>query len=117
MTRKQKRLALIGSAVGLLGLAIGLVLYANPGSVTFFASPTELAEKKFDFGTHLRIGGLVKDGTLVKGEGYRAAFVVTDTNKDVKVEYIGNEPLPDLFQRGARGRCRRDVGRVRRVQC
>jgi cytochrome c-type biogenesis protein CcmE len=98
MTRKQKRLALIGGALGVLGLAVGLVLFALRDNVVFFYGPTELAEKHVAPGLRLRIGGLVKPGTLVHLEGKSINFDVTDGNHDVPVSYTGL--LPDLFKEG-----------------
>ena len=46
----------------------------------------------------MRLGGLVKEGTVVRGEGTRVSFAVTDTLKDVSVTYDGI--LPDLFREG-----------------
>ena len=98
MTRKQKRLALIGGALGVLGLAVGLVLFALRDNVVFFYGPTELAEKHVGPGLRLRIGGLVKPGTLVHLEGKSISFDVTDGNHEVPVSYTGL--LPDLFKEG-----------------
>ena len=64
MTRKQRRLVLIGSGVGVLALAAVLVLSALRDSIVFFNSPTDVVEKKVAAGTRIRLGGLVKPGTL-----------------------------------------------------
>src|SRR6266568_1344741 len=98
MTRKQKRLALIGSAIGVLGLAVGLVLFALRDNVVFFYGPTEMAEKHVGPGVRLRLGGLVKDGTIEHLDGKSITFAVTDGNHDVNVAYTGL--LPDLFKEG-----------------
>jgi cytochrome c-type biogenesis protein CcmE len=98
MTRKQKRLTLIGSAVGVLALAVGIILYALRDNVVFFYGPAELVAKHVGPGTRLRIGGLVKDGTLVHLEGKSIKFQVTDGKADVPVAYTGL--LPDLFKEG-----------------
>jgi cytochrome c-type biogenesis protein CcmE len=98
MTRKQKRLALIGSALGVLGLAVGLMLFALRDNVVFFYGPTEMAEKHVGPGQRLRIGGLVKTGSLVHLEGKSVAFAVSDGNAEVPVSYTGL--LPDLFREG-----------------
>jgi len=98
MTRKQKRLTLIGSAVGVLALAVGLILFALRDNVVFFYGPGELVEKHVGAGTRLRIGGLVKTGTLVRLEGKSVKFDVTDGKADVPVTYTGL--LPDLFKEG-----------------
>ncbi|PPQ38949.1 cytochrome c-type biogenesis protein CcmE [Rhodoblastus acidophilus] len=98
MTRKQKRLTLIGSALGVLALAVGVILFALRDNVVFFYGPGELAEKHVGPGTRLRIGGLVKTGTLVHLEGKSVKFEVTDGKGDVSVTYTGL--LPDLFKEG-----------------
>ncbi|MGA9601865.1 MAG: cytochrome c maturation protein CcmE [Methylocystis sp.] len=98
MTRKGKRLALIFGALAALGLALALVLFALRENIVFFRSPTEVVEKKLPAGTRLRIGGLVKPGSFVKGAAGEARFVVTDNAHDVSVSYVGL--LPDLFREG-----------------
>jgi cytochrome c-type biogenesis protein CcmE len=98
MTRKQRRLTLIGSALAVLGVAAGLVLFAMRDSIVFFYGPTELVQKNVQPGTRLRIGGLVQDGSLQKGPDQAVVFAVTDTNKAVTVRYRGI--LPDLFREG-----------------
>jgi cytochrome c-type biogenesis protein CcmE len=98
MTRKQRRLILIGGSVGVLAVAVGLVLNALSGSIVFFNSPTDVAEKKLSPGTRIRIGGLVKPGSVARGENLRIRFDVTDGNHDVPVHYQGI--VPDLFREG-----------------
>ena len=98
MTRKQRRLTLIGGSLGVLGLAIGLVLYALSGSIVFFNSPTDLAEKKIAPGTAIRLGGIVQPGSVQKGENLAIRFEVTDGNRSVPVAFTGI--LPDLFREG-----------------
>jgi cytochrome c-type biogenesis protein CcmE len=98
MTRKQRRLALISSALAVLGVAAGLVLFAFQDSIVFFYGPSELAEKNVAPGTRVRIGGLVKEGSVQRGPDQTVVFQVTDTNKVVKVSYRGI--LPDLFREG-----------------
>jgi len=98
MTRKTKRLALIGGALAALGLAAGLVMFALRDNIVFFYTPSELAQKQVSPGARLRIGGLVKQGSLVKGSGRDVTFVVTDQTKDMDVNFSGL--LPDLFREG-----------------
>ena len=98
MTRKQRRLTLIGAGLGVLGLAAGLVLYALNDSIVFFNSPTDVIEKQVAPGARIRLGGLVKPGTLVRGDNLKVRFEVTDGNKSVLVNYTGI--LPDLFREG-----------------
>ena len=98
MTRKQRRLTLIGAGLGVLGLAAALVLFALKDSIVFFNSPTDVVEKHIAPGSRIRLGGLVKPGSLVRGDNLQVSFEVTDGNKSVPVTYTGI--LPDLFREG-----------------
>ena len=98
MTRKQRRLILIGAGGGVLAIAVALVLNAMNGSIVFFNSPTDVAEKKLAVGTRMRVGGLVKPGSLERSDNLRIRFTVTDGNHDVTVRYQGI--VPDLFREG-----------------
>src|SRR5262245_27845381 len=98
MTRRQRRLALIGSALGVLALAVALVLTALKDSIVFFNSPTDVVEKQIKPGTRIRIGGLVKAGSVQRGDSLAVRFDVTDGKSTVPVAYQGL--LPDLFREG-----------------
>ncbi len=98
MTRKQRRLTLIGSSLGVLALAVALMLSAMRDSIVFFNSPTDLAEKKVSAGTHVRLGGMVKSGSLTRGDDLLIRFEVTDGNAEIPVSYRGI--VPDLFREG-----------------
>ena len=98
MTRKQRRLTLIGLSVGILAVAVGLVLYALSGSIVFFNSPTDIVEKHPAPATRIRLGGMVKAGSLERGPELRIKFAVTDGKSDVPVRYQG--VVPDLFREG-----------------
>src|SRR6266436_7200797 len=98
MTRKQRRLILIGSSLGVLAFAVALVLNSLRESIVFFNSPTDIAEKKSAAGTRVRLGGMVKVGSLVRGDNLQVRFEVTDGNKDIPVSYHGI--VPDLFREG-----------------
>lgn len=95
MTRKQRRLTLIAVGGIVLALAAMLTLSALRDSITFFASPSELVDNPPPPGKRLRIGGLVKEGSISK-EGVLVRFEVTDGAKSVPVRYQGM--LPDLFR-------------------
>ena len=98
MTRRQRRLTLIGGALGVLALALGLVLFAMRDSIVFFHSPADIAAKAVAPGTRLRLGGLVKEGTVERGAGQAIAFEVADAQTSIRVRYQGL--LPDLFREG-----------------
>ena len=78
MTRKQRRGVLIGTCLAVLGLAVGLVLFALRDSIVFFYTPSEVAEKHLETGQRFRLGGLVEDGSVKRGEGTTVSFVITD---------------------------------------
>ena len=98
MTRKQRRLILIGSSLGVLGIAVGLVLSAMSNSIVFFQSPTDVVEHHLAPGTRIRIGGLVKAGSVHRGDNLRIRFEVTDGKHDIPVRYQGI--VPDLIREG-----------------
>jgi len=98
MTRRQRRLTLIGVSVGVLAVAVGLVLGAMRDSIVFFHSPTEVAEKQLGAGKRIRIGGLVEPGSLRRGTDLKIDFKVTDGKNAVPVRYQGI--VPDLFREG-----------------
>ena len=98
MTRKKRRLVLIAAALATLSLALGLVLVALRDNIVFFYGPSELAQKAPHAGQRLRIGGLVKEGSLVHEGGQTVRFAVTDKKQEVAVTFTGL--LPDLFREG-----------------
>lgn len=96
MTRKQKRLSVIGGAMGFLAIAAGLVFYALGQKTSYFYMPADLQTSSLAPGQRIRLGGLVEKGTLLRGEGTQIAFSVTDQLHSVQVAYNGI--LPDLFR-------------------
>ena len=98
MTRRKRRLGLISTALTALGLALGLVLIALRDNIVFFYGPSELAQRAPHEGQRLRIGGLVKQGSLLHEGDSTVRFAVTDTKQEVEVTYTG--VLPDLFSEG-----------------
>jgi cytochrome c-type biogenesis protein CcmE len=89
---------LIGTSLGVLALAVCLVLLALRDSIVFFYTPTEVAEKHLDSGQRFRLGGLVEDGSVKRGEGTAIRFVITDKRSTLPVTFVG--VLPDLFREG-----------------
>lgn len=98
MTRKGRRLVLIGSALSVAAVAAALVLFALRDSVVFFYSPAEIAAKALGPGTRVRLGGLVEQGSLERHDDGSIDFKVTDLTKTMSVSYKGL--LPDLFREG-----------------
>jgi cytochrome c-type biogenesis protein CcmE len=98
MTRKQRRLALIGGGLTVLALAVGLMLNAFRDSIVFFNSPSDVVANHVEPGTRIRLGGLVKDGSVVRSNSLSLRFAVTDGKTEIPVAYQG--VLPDLFREG-----------------
>ena len=98
MTRKQRRLTLIGLAGAVLVVAVGLILFALSDEIVFFNSPSDVIAKDLPPGSRMRLGGLVETGSVVKGADGLVAFAVTDGNASIPVTYRGI--LPDLFREG-----------------
>lgn len=98
MTRKQRRGLLIGVSVVMLGAATLLVLSALRSTIVYFRTPSEIAQGLVKPGQRFRLGGLVAEGSLRRGDGTTIAFVVTDTDKSTPVRFTGL--LPDLFREG-----------------
>jgi cytochrome c-type biogenesis protein CcmE len=98
MTRKQRRLVLIAAAGIVLAGAATLILTALDDSIVFFRTPTEIAERPVPPGTRFRLGGIVKQGSVVKSGSADTRFEVTDTARAVPVAFTGI--LPDLFREG-----------------
>ncbi|CAN5201128.1 cytochrome c maturation protein CcmE [soil metagenome] len=98
MTRKQRRLTLIGLAGLVLAVAAGLILYALSDRIVFFNSPSDVIANRLPPGSRIRLGGLVETGSVVKEADGHVASAVTDGNASIKVAYQGI--LPDLFREG-----------------
>jgi cytochrome c-type biogenesis protein CcmE len=98
MTRKQRRLTLIGCSLAVLALAAGLVLYALRDSIVFFSTPSMVAEQHIAPGRRFRLGGLVQPGSLKRGDNLAITFDVADGTAKLPVAYRGI--LPDLFREG-----------------
>ena len=98
MTRRQRRLTMIGGALAVLAIAAGLVLNALRDSIVFFSTPTMAAEKQIPAGKRFRLGGMVEQGSLLRGENLAVSFKVSDGGAVLPVNFKGI--LPDLFREG-----------------
>ena len=97
MTPARRRLTFIGLGFLSLVVASTLALTAFEDNLVFFYSPTDINEKSVIADRQIRIGGLVKDGSIVKSnDGITVRFEVTDLKYSIPAIYKG--PLPDLFK-------------------
>ena len=94
--KKKRRIQLIIIFSISLTFSAFLIGYAMRDGIQYFRSPSQVIEQS-PLPTELFIiGGLVKDESWIKGKKHQ--FVVTDTENDIPVEFIGI--LPDLFREG-----------------
>ncbi len=93
--KKQRRIQIIVLAFVALAVATGLVGYAMKDGINFFRSPTQVAETPPPPSETFRLGGLVEEGSLIRGQGEAITFAVTDGNATIPVRFTGI--LPDLF--------------------
>ena len=96
MTNKAKRLYFYTTATLLSAFDVALVLIALDENIIYFYSPSEVNQS--EAATLLRVGGLVKDGSLKIDSDLGIKFIIEDNIAEVSVIYNGI--LPDLFREG-----------------
>lgn len=94
--KKKRRIQVILVATLALILSTALIGYGMRDGINFFRSPSQVMDEPPRPDEVFRIGGLVEDGSLKRGEGEVIRFNVTDGNGIVAVTYRG--VLPDLFE-------------------
>ncbi|MBQ4807451.1 cytochrome c maturation protein CcmE [Phaeobacter sp. HS012] len=93
--KKQRRIQIIALTTVALVVATALIGYAMRDGINFFRSPSQVMEQPPAASEVFRIGGLVEEGSIMRGQGETVRFVVTDGGASVPVAYTG--VLPDLF--------------------
>lgn len=96
--KKRRRLQVIGIAGACIAAVLTTLWFLPDDSFQFFRSPSEIAQTPPQPHERFRIGGLVADGSLVRGQGEEISFAVTDGGATINVVYTGI--LPDLFAEG-----------------
>ncbi|MFD2738655.1 cytochrome c maturation protein CcmE [Sulfitobacter aestuarii] len=94
--KKQRRIQVVLVAVVALVLSTGLIGYALRDGINFFRAPSQVIAEPPGPNEVFRIGGLVSEGSLIRGEGETIRFSVTDGGAEVPVTFTG--VLPDLFE-------------------
>ncbi|UZD92336.1 cytochrome c maturation protein CcmE [Cognatishimia activa] len=94
--KKQRRIQIVLVAAVALALSTALIGYAMRDGINYFRSPAEVIAEPPAENEEFRMGGLVEEGSLVRGEGETVTFRVTDGGGSVAVAYTG--VLPDLFE-------------------
>lgn len=94
--KKQRRIQVIVLAFAALIISTVLIGYAMQDGINFFRSPSQVAEAPPEPNEVFRIGGLVEEDSLVRGQGETVRFSVTDGGATIPVTFTG--VLPDLFK-------------------
>ncbi|WP_037227077.1 cytochrome c maturation protein CcmE [Roseobacter sp. GAI101] len=94
--KKQRRIQVIAVAVVALTLSTALIGYAMRDGINFFRAPSQVIAEPPGPNEVFRIGGLVAEGSLVRGDGETIRFSVTDGGAVIPATYTG--VLPDLFE-------------------
>ena len=96
--KKKRRIQIIALAFAALALSTGLIGYAMRDGINFFRTPSQVTQSPPPPTETFRIGGLVVEGSLQRGQSETVTFRVPDTAAEVPVSYTG--VLPDLFDEG-----------------
>lgn len=95
----KQRLVLVVLIITCVAIAAGLSLYALQQNINLFYSPTQIAAGQAPVDHNVRLGGIVKAGSVQHTpNSLQVRFVVTDKQQDIIVQY--NDILPDLFREG-----------------
>ncbi len=94
--KKKRRIQIIIVCVRFFSCRHYFDWVAMRDGINFFKSPTQVVENTPNPNEVFRIGGLVEEGSLIRGVGETVTFNVTDGNESVLVKFTGI--LPDLFE-------------------
>ena len=93
---KQKKIVVILLLLSVSAVIIGLVLYALNQNINLYFTPEKAFLGEAPLNKTIKLGGMVKENTILKKQNLDIEFVVTDFSKDILVKYHGI--LPDLFK-------------------
>lgn len=94
--KKKRRIQVVALAALALVVSTALIGYAMRDGINFFRSPSQVVAEPPSESETFRIGGLVEEGSIVRGQGEEIRFNVTDGGAVVPVTFVG--VLPDLFE-------------------
>ena len=102
MIKRRKRATLLIILISITAASIYLILWALRDNIVFFYSPTEVYQKvrsgEINDQSFLRLGGMVKESSVVRSADGSIVFTITDFRSDIEVYYLGI--VPDLFREG-----------------
>lgn len=95
---KKKKIINVSFYLGSLILLTFSIIYAMDKNIDLYVQPTDLIKKTDIANKNVRLGAVVKKGSIEKGKGLFMSFIATDFQNEIKVKYNGI--LPDLFREG-----------------
>ena len=102
MIKRRKRATLLIILISITAVSIYLILWALRDNIVFFYSPTEIFQKvrsgEINDQSFLRLGGMVKESSVLRSTDGSIVFTITDFRSDIRVYYLGI--VPDLFREG-----------------
>lgn len=98
--KKRRRIQILLAAAIALAISAVLIGYGFRDGINLYRSPTQVSDSAPQPDEYFQIGGLVKEGSVVNGDGVAFDFVITDGAADIPVSYVGDDPRPDLFSEG-----------------
>jgi len=98
MSVRFQRLLIILLSLIFISISIGLILINSKNNLIFFFTPTELISSNTKVNDRIRIGGIIKEKSIISLENNKYIFIVMDNYNSIKVTYSGL--LPDLFKEG-----------------
>ena len=100
MKPKNQRLILIFAAIAAVLVAVMLAMWGLKDRAAYFYTPADIAAGKAVDGQAIRLGGMVKEGSIERQtDGVTIRFVVTDGKAQTPVSFRGI--VPDLFREGS----------------
>ena len=97
---KHQRLVLVVIAIVAVLAAVLLAMWGLRSRAAYFYTPAEIAAGKASPGQHVRLGGMVEEGSIQRlPDGVTIRFKVGDGQAEVPVVYRGI--VPDLFREGS----------------
>ena len=96
---RKQRLQLVILIVVAATVVVSLVVYMLGQNANYFYTPSQIAAGEAPRGVHIRAGGMVVEGSVVRAaDSLDVQFTVTDGASLLVVQHRGI--LPDLFDEG-----------------
>ena len=99
LNKKVKKRIIFLTFIFLLSIVVVFfILNSLNKNIVYFSSPTEIKQREdIPFGKAMRIGGMVKKGSITISQK-NIQFIVTDFENEILVSYSGT--VPNLFAEG-----------------